>query len=101
VNKRFVHLLLLLSMIFSIAHASILSIEDHCLHESVSEYIVEQDSSVDCGDLCDLHHLFHFAAIIEPFLEVLGFVSDKGELFEETFSYTPPFYGTSYKPPIA
>ena len=88
-------------MAFSIAHASILADMDHCTHECVSEFIVEQDQSTQCGDLCDLHHLFHLSAIVET--SSLGF--DRVDSIRLSalisFNYYPPFKETAYKPPIA
>ena len=93
--------LLLLAMMFNIAHASIIAEEDHCTHETVSEYVSEMTQSQECNDMCDLHHLFHLTAIITP--AVLFFTDVYGTEQPETvlLSYHPPFKETENKPPIA
>lgn len=98
---KFVQVLLLLMMAFNIAHASILAEMDHCTHERVSEFIVEQDQSTQCGDLRDLHHLFHLSAIVET--SSLGFDREGSIRLSSSipFHYYPPFKETAYKPPIA
>ena len=98
---KFVQVLLLLTMAFNIAHASILADMDHCAHERVSEFIVEQDQSTQCGDLCDLHHLFHFTAIVETASLVFDMADSVRLSALIPFNYYPPFKETAYKPPIA
>ncbi len=61
--RRFVQTMLLLSLFFNIAHASIIAVSHSCDHETVHEYLLEIDHNGDCGDLCDMHHLFHLSAI--------------------------------------
>ena len=66
-KRRLVQFLLLLSLFFNVAHASIIAVEDKahgCHHQSASAYLAEQSHSDACGDLCDLHPLFHFVAIV-------------------------------------
>jgi hypothetical protein len=61
--QKFWTLLLLISISFSIVHASVLcAIEDeHC---SVNEYVKELSEPVECGDSCDFHYIFHISYII-------------------------------------
>ena len=60
-----IKILLLMSLAFNISHDSIIAEDDGCAHESVVQYILEQNHTIDCGDVCDFHHLFHFIAIIQ------------------------------------
>ena len=98
---RLLQLLLLLMMMFNIAHASIIVAEDHCTHENAGKYITEQDHDTKCGDLCDFHHLFHFSAIIASPTAL----SDTSAHIEQTdakeLTYHSPFQETANKPPIA
>jgi len=100
-KKNFVHFLLLFSFFFNIAHASIIATEDTCQHETAHEYISEQAHATDCGDLCELHYLFHFMAIISTITIHFDVKHDKTLLAEKPTLYTPPFKKTSIKPPIA
>jgi len=101
VKKHVTQFLLLFSLFFNIAHASIIATEDSCEHETAHEYVLEQTQASDCGDLCELHHLFHFMAIILPVEIHFDVKHDKTLLTEKPTPYTPPFQETSIKPPIA
>ena len=96
-----VKLLLLLALFFNIAHASVIASEEHCVHESVSEYVQEMEQGTDCGDLCHFHHLFHFSAIITAAVEVIPTIQYAGQPDTELLAYHPPFRETENKPPIA
>lgn len=100
-KKTLLHFLLLFSLFFNIAHATVIAMEDECHHESVHEYIDEQAQSSDCGDLCELHHLFHFMAILDTTLIDFDGVEITTAFTQKSISYTPPFKETSIKPPIA
>ena len=100
-KKIFIHMLLLCSLFFNIAHASILATEDNCIHESAHMYVMEQEHATDCGDLCDIHHLFHFMAILSHVAIDFDTKHSKTLLTQQPTLYTPPFQETSIKPPIA
>ena len=96
-----IKLLLLLSLFFNIAHASIIAVEDTCHHESTHEYVAEQSQSTDCGDVCDIHHLFPFTAILDTPLFSFAPLKVETHFVQKAPLYTPPFPQTSVKPPIA
>jgi hypothetical protein len=100
-KKNFIHLLLLCALFFNIAHASIIAAEDECHHESVHEYVLEQSDTAECGDLCDMHHLFHFMAIIDTPIVAIESAFMRVTLTHKATLYTPPFQQTNIKPPIA
>ena len=100
-KSKLTHFLLLCSLVFNIAHASIIATEDSCHHETAYEYVTEQEHATDCGDLCELHHLFHFMAIISHVQIHFDAKHAKTLLTEKPTLYTPPFQQTSIKPPIA
>ncbi len=100
-KKKLLHFLLLFSLFFNIAHATVLTTEADCHHESVHEYVVEQSASTACSDLCDIHHLFHFMAIIDTPLVSIETSFHKAILTHKASRYTSPFQKTSIKPPIA
>jgi len=100
-HKKLIQFLLLLSIFFNIAHASIIASDDHCSHESISEYILEQSDSQECMDLCDLHHLFHLTAIITPSVTFINAAQYREVPNSKLLTYHPPFKETENKPPIA
>jgi len=96
-----INILLLLSLLFNIAHATIIATEDDCHHETAHEYVLEQTQASDCGDLCELHHLFHFIAIVTaPELD-FNTIQHKDKITLKVLQYTPPSQKTNIKPPIA
>ena len=100
-KKKFIQLLLLCSLFFNIAHATVIAIEEDCHHDTVHEYLLDTHVDDDCGDLCELHHLFHFMAILDVSLvdfDNLGIIT---RFMQESVHYTPPFKQTTIKPPIA
>ncbi len=100
-NFKLTYIVILLALAFNIMHASIIAAEDHCSHESVTEYLMEQSHGADCGDLCDLHHLFHLTAIITPALDFFAIALHTEQPTTEQLNYHPPFETTENKPPIA
>ena len=100
-KKKIVQFILLLSLFFSIAHASFIAIEDECHHETAHEYVLEQSQSSECGDLCDLHHCFHFMAILDTKNTTWKTDYIQEDLIHKNNSYTPPFPETIIKPPIS
>ena len=95
-----INILLLLSLLFNIAHASFIAMEDECDHETATEYIMEQITTADCGDLCDVHHLFHFVAIISEPKILLDTPKRDAQPLQKNTLYSPLFNETSIKPPI-
>ena len=98
-----VRVLLLLSLSFNITHAAFIAIEDdhaRCHHTTAVDFVLEQNSSDDCGDLCKMHHLFHFMAILDEALPALALPTHQEAPQTKTAAYTPPFKTTEHKPPI-
>ncbi len=98
---KFVRVLLLLSILFNISHASIIATQDHCASESVTEYVAEQTHDTGCGDLCDLHHMFHFTAIITSYTPIVDSPKHRYLATSIAFCYYPPTKEKAYKPPIS
>jgi len=99
-RQKLIYILLLSSLLFNIAHASIIAMKDDCHHESVHEYVLEQTQSAECGDLCDMHHLFHFIAIVTSTILQLETAPHKDKLVFKATQHTPPSQKTDIKPPI-
>ena len=95
-----IQFLLLLSLSFNIVHASVIAIEDDCTHEVAVEFTLEQHHDTECEDLCDMHHLFHFMAIINSSDIVFYTPHYKSVLLHKATHYTAPYKRTTVKPPI-
>jgi len=100
-KKKLLHFLLLFSLFFNIAHATVIAMEEDCHHDSVSEYVLDTHVDDDCGDLCELHHLFHFMAILDTSLIDFNISMIATKLIQVSLQYCPPFKQTTIKPPIA
>jgi hypothetical protein len=100
-KKKLIQFLLLFSLFFNIAHATIIALEDDCHHVYTHDYIEEQKTSTECGDLCDMHHLFHFMAVINT--QSLDFNHDiyMTKEIHQTSLYSQETYTKDIKPPIA
>jgi len=99
-KKNLIQFLLLFSLFFNIAHATVIALEDECHHESAHEYVAEQSSSTECGDLCDMHHLFHFMAILDNYSLNDDSVSRQEDFIQKVTFYSPPFPQRDIRPPI-
>lgn len=99
-KKYIIQYLLFFSLSFNIAHDTILSTKaEHS--ESVEHYVLEQSSASHCEDVCDLHHCFHFMAILEEASPSLLCPQNKSNLQQHDTSPIPPFKQSNIKPPIA
>lgn len=97
-KKKLVQLLLLCSLFFNIAHATVIAMEEDCHHES--EYVLDTHVDDDCGDMCDTHHLFHFMAILDRPSMDLSTYHYKTLLTYTNALYTQNIHKTTIKPPI-
>jgi len=101
VNTHIIKFLLLLSLLFNITHASFIAMEDDCHHDDATSYVSEQSQSTECGDLCDMHHLFHFMAILTPSHLDFGSVLKEKNIQNIPTFHTSLFQEKHIKPPIA
>ena len=100
-KKTLLHFLLLFSLFFNIAHATVIAIEDDCHHESAHEYVAEQSASTECGDLCDMHHLFHFMAIVDTQFSLVNPTQHTLQLTHISVYKPSNFLKRNMRPPIA
>jgi hypothetical protein len=103
-KQTLVRLILLCSLAFNITHAAVIAMEDDhtaCHHSKAVSFVVEQDNSDDCGDLCKLHHLFHFNAVVDNVQPAITLPAVQESPVADALRYTPPFKTTEHKPPIA
>ncbi len=99
--RKAITLTLLVSFFLNIAHASVISLTQSCDHETVCEYVVEMEEGADCGDLCDMHHLFHFSAIPATPAPIIPKLDCTAPIDYIVDPYLPPLSEPSYRPPIA
>ena len=102
-KRKVVHLFLLLSLLFNVAHAITFTLEEKvhgCHHHEAGAFIIEQTQNDGCGDICDLHPLFHFVAIVET----TGLLVANDAPARAIADYTPPTFEIlihkRLKPPI-
>jgi hypothetical protein len=88
-------------MFFNISHASLIAFVESCEHEHVEVTHLELEQEEACDDLCDIHHLFHFSAIIIERDMVLN--EDRKYLLPTSkHTFFPPLYNEMMiKPPIS
>ncbi len=99
-----VKLLLLLSLSFNITHATFIAVEDdhtQCHHDTIVSIVAKQSADTECGNLCELHHLFHFMAIVDtPLLSIDTPIEMETPESIKTF-YPFSVLRQDIKPPIA
>jgi len=78
----------------------VLATQEHCDHKSVAEYSMEQNQDSNCGDICDLHHMFHLSAIITSSNSIVEKHNYNYLSTHIEFHYYPPSKEKAYKPPI-
>lgn len=97
---KIIKILLLLSLLFNITHAVVITMEEGCHHDTVTKYRMVQNSDDGCGALCDIDHLFHFIAILTTTNMYFGTFAHNKKAAQEFALYLPPFKETTTKPPI-
>lgn len=99
-KHNFWTILLLISFSFSIAHAFVIE-SNEVSHCTIQEYVQEFSQSNDCGDLCDVCHMFHISFILPIQTQLSEFESP---IFVPVYnlgyyiSHNPP---STFRPPIA
>jgi hypothetical protein len=99
--RRWIAVLMVLMFCFNGIHAYFM---DHAREggaETVQHFVMELEHGSDCGDLCEMHHLFHFIAIVTT--PVLAFQRlEVTTLFLEPAIREPAHYPSPpQRPPIA
>lgn len=99
-KHNFWTILLLISFSFSIAHAFVIE-SNEVSHCTIQEYVQEFSQSNDCGDLCDIRHMFHISFILPDNSLIIQF--DNRLIPYPYFhqDYKGNFSFSSFRPPIA
>lgn len=99
-KNTFWTVLLLLSFSFSMVHAFVIEANevDHC---TAQEYVQEFSQSNNCGDLCDLRHMFYqsFTIVNTTILFDYNDHSDTPVYIEKNYLFQ--LNPLSFRPPIA
>jgi len=93
--------LLLFSLMTSVLHAFFLNHHhDDGTCETVQAFVMEMEHGSDCGDLCEMHHMFHFSAIPTAAVVAVAFcgrIAPETRIHDFTPLYNPK---PSFRPPI-
>jgi len=94
-------MLLLFSILFNIVHIGYINLTSAhtCKHQNTitQKLKIPQDN---CGDLCDMHHICCFHAIMPLHILVFESTFYSVKIALKNDYYTPPFQKTLTKPPI-
>jgi len=103
--KKFINLLTLIAISFSIAHGVVLDThqDNHC---SVSEFVAEfsepinHDIKEHNGDLCNSHFMLHFSFILPTnfYLVEVNYPNTKLQITPFTYNYI--YLDNTFRPPI-
>jgi len=90
---------LLFVLSFSALHDIFISTLDK--HPTISYDIIKSDQLSQYTQICEVHNLLHFIAILD--FSQISFAISKNftRLSEQVFPSTAPYIENSYKPPIA
>jgi hypothetical protein len=99
-KHNFWTILLLISFSFSIAHAFVIE-SNEVSHCTIQEYVQEFSQSNDCGDLCDIRHMFHISFILPDNSLIIQFDNPLIPYPYFHQDYTGDFAFSSLRPPIA
>jgi len=91
----------LFMLTFTIMHDSVISLMQKSDHSSVSHYVSTDVASQECGDIHEVHSMFHFVGLIMPYKSTFVQLQKEKTLSHYLLQYTLPHKETSYKPPIA
>lgn len=100
-KTRFIQIILIMSLFFNIAHDAVIAVHEHDVSESISEYILEQQQSSDCGNMGESHHLFHLAAILSSNQLDLHLLYQSGMIGFKSSTYQNSLLDRQIRPPIA
>ena len=98
---KIVQLLVLISMLFNISHASLIAVVESCEHKhQILSFQSATTDNTQCDDLCDIHHLFHFSAIIISQVPTLIVNIKKNTPKTKHHAFLQHIKETTIKPPI-
>lgn len=69
-------------------------------HCSIQEYVQEFSQSNDCGDLCDIRHMFHISFILPIQIQLVEFDSHTFTPIYHSEDYISHNLPSTFRPPI-
>ena len=86
---------------FTVMHDTVIHIVQTNENTSVSHYVSAEIAAQECGDIHEVHNMFHFIGLIMPYKSSVVLLQKEKTLSHDLLQYTLPYKETSYKPPIA
>jgi len=91
----------LFMLTFTVMHDSVMNIVQTDEPTPVSHYMSMDIPSQECGDIHEVHSMFHFVGLVIPYNNTFVQLQKEKMLSQDLLRYTLPYKETSYKPPIA
>ena len=86
---------------FTVMHDTVIHIIQTNENTSVSHYVNAEIETQECGDIHEVHSMFHFVGVIMPYKNTVILLQKEKTLSHYLLRYTLPHKESSYKPPIA
>jgi len=90
----------LFMLTFTVMHDTVMNIVVKNDHMSISHYVSMDVPSQECGDIHEVHSMFHFVGLILSHKSTFVLLQKEKMLSQYLLQYTLPHKETSYKPPI-
>ncbi len=91
---------LLFMLSFSVMHDTALNMLEADERVTVTYYANLDTSTQECGDIHEMHSIFHFVGVMTPYESALPQFQKERTLSHNLLQYTLPYKETSSKPPI-
>ena len=91
----------LFMLAFTVMHDTVMNIVETDEPTSVSYYVNTNVPSQECGDIHEVHSMFHFVGLVMPYKSTFVQFQKEKMLSQYLLQYTLLYKETSYKPPIA
>lgn len=86
---------------FTVMHDTVMNIVQTDEPISISHYVNTDVTSPECGDIHEVHSMFHFVGLVMPYKSTFIQFQKEKMISQDLLQYTLPYKETSYKPPIA
>jgi len=91
----------LFMLTFTVMHDTVIHIVQTNENTSVSHYVSAEIETQECGDIHEIHSMFHFVGVIMPYQSTVILLQKEKTLSHDLLRYTLLHKESSYKPPIA
>ena len=92
---------LLFMLSFSVMHDTVINMLETNDGVPVAHYVDNDTTAQECGDIHEVHSMFHFVGVMTPYKSPLLQFQKEKTLSHSLLQYTLPYKETSHKPPIA